>query len=106
MGRDGRPWRLLGVVAAALALTTPALASAAQKPGSTKVNYDAVYTATNNPSGNSLVVFTRAANGTLTQRKVVRPAGRESRARRRSASQSPTARGQLTLRPTASCCSW
>jgi 6-phosphogluconolactonase len=76
MGRDGRRWRLLGIVAAALALTTPALASAAQKPGSTKVNYDAVYTATNNPSGNSLVVFTRAANGTLTQRKVVATGGK------------------------------
>ena len=76
MGRDVRLWRLLGILVAALALTTPALASAAQQGGAKKVNYDAVYTASNDPSGNSVVVFTRAANGTLTQRKVVATGGK------------------------------
>jgi 6-phosphogluconolactonase len=76
MGPNVRLWRLLGIAGAALALTTPALASAAQTSGSKKVNYDAVYTATNNPSGNAVVVFTRAANGTLTQRKVVKTGGK------------------------------
>jgi len=76
MGRDVRLWRLLGILVAALALTTPALAGAAQQGGAKKVNYDAVYTASNDPSGNSVIVFTRAANGTLTQRKVVATGGK------------------------------
>jgi 6-phosphogluconolactonase len=78
MGRDVRLWRLLGIAVAALALTTPALASAAQlqQSGPKKVNYHAVYTTTNDPAGNSVVVFTRAANGTLTQRKVVSTGGK------------------------------
>lgn len=76
MGCDVRLWRLLGIMVAALALTTPALASAAQKGAAKKVNYDAVYTTSNDPSGNSVIVFTRAANGTLTQRKVVSTGGK------------------------------
>jgi 6-phosphogluconolactonase len=76
MRRDVRLWRLLGIVVAALALTTPALASAGQQGAPKKVNYDAVYTTSNDPSGNSVIVFTRAANGTLTQRKVVSTGGK------------------------------
>jgi 6-phosphogluconolactonase len=76
MGRDVRLRRLLGILVAALALTTPALASAAQKGAAKKVNYDAVYTTSNDPAGNSVIVFSRAANGTLTQRKVVATGGK------------------------------
>ena len=77
MGVNVRRWRLLGILVVALALTVPALASAAQKSGAKKkVNYDAVYTTTNDPSGNSVIVFTRAANGMLTQRKVVSTGGK------------------------------
>jgi len=78
MGRDVRLWRPLGILVAALALTMPALASAAQQGGAKtkKVNYDAVYTQSNDPSGNSVIVFTRAANGTLTQTKVVSTGGK------------------------------
>jgi hypothetical protein len=50
MGRDVRLWRLLGILVAAMALTTPALASADQQQGAKKVNYDAVYTQSNDPS--------------------------------------------------------
>jgi len=77
MGRDVRLWRLLGILVAAMALTTPALASADQQAAAKKkVNYDAVYTTSNNPAGNQVIVFTRAANGTLTQRKVVATGGK------------------------------
>ena len=76
MGRDVRLRRLLGILVVALALTAPALASAAQKSGAKKVNYDAVYTTSNDPSGNSVIVFSRAANGMLTQRKVVSTGGK------------------------------
>lgn len=76
MRRDVRLRRLLGIVVVALALTAPALASAAQKSGAKKVNYNAVYTTSNDPSGNSVIVFSRAANGMLTQRKVVSTGGK------------------------------
>jgi 6-phosphogluconolactonase len=78
MGRVLRLWRLLGVLVAAFALTTPALASADQQQsaGTKKVNYNAVYTTSNDPSGNAVIVFTRAANGQLTQRKVVKTGGK------------------------------
>jgi 6-phosphogluconolactonase len=76
MGRDVRLWRLLGILVAAAALTVPALASAAQKSGAKKVNYDAVYTTTNNPAGNAVIVFTRAPSGKLTQRKLVKTGGK------------------------------
>jgi 6-phosphogluconolactonase len=76
MGRDVRLWRLLGILVAAMALTTPALASADQQQGAKKVDYDAVYTQSNDPSGNSVIVFTRAGNGTLTQRNVVSTGGK------------------------------
>jgi 6-phosphogluconolactonase len=76
MRRDVRLWRSLGILVAALALTTPALASAVQQGAAKKVNYHAFYTTTNDPSGNSVIVFSRAANGTLTQRKVVPTGGK------------------------------
>lgn len=76
MRRDVRLWRLLGILVAALAMTTPALASAAQGGATKKVNYHAVYTTTNDPSGNSVIVFSRAPNGMLTQRKLVATGGK------------------------------
>ena len=44
MRRDVRLWRSLGILVAALALTTPALASAVQQGAAKKVNYHAFYT--------------------------------------------------------------
>lgn len=77
MGRDVmRYLRLLGVVVVAVALTVPALASAAKKSGGKKANYHAFYTQTNNPAGNQVVVFSRAANGLITQTKIVKTGGK------------------------------
>ena len=39
----------------------------------------AVYTQTNSPAGNSVVVFNRGANGTLTKREAVRTGGNGSK---------------------------
>jgi 6-phosphogluconolactonase len=66
MGRDAvRALRLLGITLAAAALTVPALASAAktQKGGGVPHRF---YTETNNPAGNTVLVYNRAANGTIT----------------------------------------
>jgi 6-phosphogluconolactonase len=81
MGRDAvRIWRLLGVVLAAVALTVPALASAANQSSGKKVNYDAFYTQSNNPAGNTVIAFRRAANGMITQSKVVNTGGKGAKA--------------------------
>ncbi len=67
---------LLVAAAVAAIAVVPVQASAQQQAGTNKVNYHAVYTTTNDPSGNSVIVFTRAANGTLTQRKVISTGGK------------------------------
>ena len=51
MRRDVRLWRSLGILVAALALTTPALASAVQQGAAKKVNYHAFYTTSERPFG-------------------------------------------------------
>jgi 6-phosphogluconolactonase len=67
MGRDAvRIARLLGLLLAAAALLTPWVADAAKtsKQGSGAVPHR-FYTETNNPSGNTVLVYTRHANGTI-----------------------------------------
>lgn len=73
MGRDTvKRLRLLGVVLAAVALTVPALASAGQGQGGqgqgTKKTAGVphrFYTQTNNPAGNTVLVYARHSNGTI-----------------------------------------
>jgi 6-phosphogluconolactonase len=78
MGRNAvRIVRPLGIVLAAAALLTPLAADAAKKAAKpAKVNYNRVYTATNNPAGNAVIVFTRAADGKLTQIATVPTGGK------------------------------
>jgi 6-phosphogluconolactonase (cycloisomerase 2 family) len=66
MGRSAaRSLWLLGVLAA-VALLAPA-AIGAKSAKTAKVNYNRVYTATNNPAGNQVLVYNRGADGKLTQ---------------------------------------
>jgi 6-phosphogluconolactonase len=79
MGRDAvRFWRLLGVFVVAVALTVPALASAGQSSTKAKAAKasGAFYIQTNNPAGNTVIAYTRHANGTLTQKAVVGTGGK------------------------------
>jgi 6-phosphogluconolactonase (cycloisomerase 2 family) len=62
---------------AAAALLIPWVADAATKSGtSAKSGAGWVFTATNNPSGNAVFVYKRAANGTLTQTATVSTGGK------------------------------
>ena len=71
-----RAVRLLGVTLAAAALVVPSLASASNAKKTGKVNYDAFYTQTNDPAGNTVVAFSRAPNGLITQTKIVATGGK------------------------------
>jgi 6-phosphogluconolactonase (cycloisomerase 2 family) len=69
--------RLVGVLltaAALLLVPSSALAKKHKKPK--KVNYNALYSANNNPAGNAVVWFRRAANGTITQKGTVKTGGK------------------------------
>jgi 6-phosphogluconolactonase (cycloisomerase 2 family) len=70
--------RLVGLMlAAASLLLVPSTALAKKhhkKPP--KINYNALYSATNNPSGNAVVWFRRAANGTIAQKGTVKTGGK------------------------------
>ncbi|HET6871341.1 MAG TPA: beta-propeller fold lactonase family protein [Solirubrobacteraceae bacterium] len=81
MGRHAmRRVRLVGVSLAAIALLIPWVADAASKQGQQgqgqKAGAGWVVTATNNPSGNKLWVYKRAANGKLTQSGSVSTGGK------------------------------
>jgi 6-phosphogluconolactonase len=69
MGRDAvRIARLLGLLLAAAALLTPWVADAAKKTKKTEKTGGVphrFYTETNLPSGNTVLVYNRAANGTI-----------------------------------------
>ena len=67
--------RLALVCGMAVAVAAPAFASS-QAAGGQAVG--AVYTQTNSPSGNAVVVFDRAADGTLTKREAVATGGNGS----------------------------
>ena len=76
MGRDVvRDVRLLGVVVAAVALTVPALASAAKQEGGRRSTTTPSTRRRTTPR-EPVVVFTRAANGLITQTKVVATGGK------------------------------
>jgi 6-phosphogluconolactonase len=79
MGRHAmRRVRLVGVSLAAVALLIPWVANAASKQGQqgAKAGAGWVVTATNNPKGNALWVYKRAANGKLTKVASVLTGGR------------------------------
>ncbi|MGN6170270.1 MAG: beta-propeller fold lactonase family protein [Solirubrobacteraceae bacterium] len=79
MGRDAmRRVRLVGMSLAAVALLVPVVADAASKQGGQAAKAPAgwVFTATNNPKGNQVIVFKRGSNGKLTQSKVVSTGGK------------------------------
>jgi 6-phosphogluconolactonase len=72
-----RNLRLVGVLltaAALLLVPSSALAKKHKKPK--KINYNALYSANNNPAGNAVVWFRRAANGTITQKGTVKTGGK------------------------------
>jgi hypothetical protein len=68
--------RLALVCGMAVAVAAPAIASTSRATGGRAVG--AVYTQTNSPSGNDVVVFDRAADGTLTKREAVSTGGNGS----------------------------
>jgi 6-phosphogluconolactonase len=78
MGRDAmRRVRLVGVSLAAVALLIPWVADAAsngQQAGKSSTGW--VFTSTNNPKGNQVIVFKRASNGKLTQKAIVKTGGK------------------------------
>jgi 6-phosphogluconolactonase len=82
MGRDAmRGVRRVGVALAAAALLIPWVADAASKQGtqgskSTKGAAGWVFTSTNNPKGNAVLAFKRAANGKLTPAGSVKTGGK------------------------------
>jgi 6-phosphogluconolactonase len=72
--------RLLGAMLVAAALLTPWVADAASKSGTkptkaTKAGAGWVFTATNDPKGNAVIVFKRGADGKLTQAATVPTGG-------------------------------
>src|SRR5947209_5872078 len=77
--RAVRAARWVGLLLAAAALVIPAVGLAASKPAKKKKTPGVphrVYTATNDPSGNRVIMFTRRANGTLAQLGSVATGGR------------------------------
>ena len=79
MGRGAvRSLRLVGLMLAAAALLlvpSAAIAAKKHKKKPKKVNYSALYTTTNDPHGNRVIMFRRSANGTITQKKSVKTGG-------------------------------
>jgi 6-phosphogluconolactonase len=72
-----RSLRLAGLVLTAAALLlVPSVAAAKKHHKPKKVNYNALYSATNNPARNAVVWFRRAANGTITQKGTVKTGGK------------------------------
>ena len=72
-----RSLRLVGLVLTAAALLlVPSVAAAKKHKKPKKVNYNALYSANNNPAGNAVVWFRRAANGTITQKGTVKTGGK------------------------------
>jgi len=64
-------------LAAAALLLLPSVATAAKKhKKKVKVNYNALYSANNNPGANRVVWFRRSANGTITQKGSVKTGGK------------------------------
>jgi 6-phosphogluconolactonase len=78
MGKGAvRSLRLAGLMLAAAALLlVPSVAAAKKHKKPKKVNYNALYSATNNPAGNAVVWFRRAANGKITQKGTVKTGGK------------------------------
>ena len=66
--------RLALVCGIAIAVAAPAIASGSQAAGGQDA-VGAVYTQTNSPAGNAVVVFDRASDGTLTKRESVSTGG-------------------------------
>ena len=78
MGKGAvRSLRLAGLVLAAAALLLlPSVAAAKTHKKPTKVNYNALYSATNNPGANAVVWWRRNSNGTLTKKGTVKTGGK------------------------------
>jgi len=79
MGRDAmRAVRLLGLTLAAAALLIPWVADAASRSGARAAKAPAgwVFTATNNPKGNQVIVFKRGTDGKLKQTATVSTGGK------------------------------
>ena len=79
MGRDARKAvRLLAMLVVAAALLVPWVADAASKPAAKAAKAPAgwVFTATNNPAGNQVIVFKRGSDGKLTQSATVSTGGK------------------------------
>jgi 6-phosphogluconolactonase (cycloisomerase 2 family) len=69
--------RLAGLVLAAAALLlVPSVAAAKKHKKPKKVNYNALYSATNNPGANAVVWWRRNSNGTLTKKGTVKTGGK------------------------------
>src|SRR5215470_12314523 len=76
MGRDARKAvRLLAMLVVAAALLTPWVADAASKKAA-KAPTGWVFTSTNNPTGNQVIVFKRGSDGKLTQSAIVSTGGK------------------------------
>jgi 6-phosphogluconolactonase len=77
-----RAARWLGLLLATAALVVPAVALAAQKPAKKKTKTPAVphrvYTATNDPAGNQVIIFARKSDGTITQTGTAATGGKGS----------------------------
>jgi hypothetical protein len=78
MGKGAvRSLRLVGLVLTAAALLlVPSVAAAKKHKKPKKVNYNALYSATNNPGANAVVWWRRNANGTLTKKGTVKTGGK------------------------------
>ena len=78
MGKGAvRSLRLAGLVLAAAALLlVPSVAAAKKHKKPKQVNYNALYSATNNPGANAVVWWRRNANGTLTKKGTVKTGGK------------------------------
>ena len=78
MGKGAvRSLRLAGLVLSAAALLlVPSVAAAKKHKKPQKINYNALYSANNNPGANAVVWFRRAANGTITQKGTVKTGGK------------------------------
>lgn len=78
MGKGAvRSLRLAGLLLAAAALLLlPSVAAAKTHKKPKKVNYNALYSATNNPAANAVVWWRRNSNGTLTKKGTVKTGGK------------------------------
>jgi 6-phosphogluconolactonase (cycloisomerase 2 family) len=64
------------MLAAAALLLLPSVAAAKTHKKPKKVNYNALYSATNNPGANAVVWWRRNSNGTLTKKGTVKTGGK------------------------------